>query len=67
LQQALEAIQAVLHRCQALCNLFHRGPLSVDLRWLMGGRHDLLCICGRTAFVVDGAYTLTVNSDGCDL
>jgi hypothetical protein len=38
-QQALEAIQAALHRCQALCNIFHKGPLSVDLPWMTGGCH----------------------------
>ena len=62
-QQALKAIQAVLHRCQALCNIFHKSPLSVDLPLIMGGRHDPLYVCGSAWLVVAGAYSLTVDNE----
>jgi hypothetical protein len=41
-QQALEAIQAVLHRRQALCNIFHKSPLSVDVPAIMVDAKPLL-------------------------
>jgi hypothetical protein len=30
-----------------LCNIFHRGPLSIDLPVMMNERHDPLLVCGQ--------------------
>jgi hypothetical protein len=60
-------MQAVLHRRQALCHIFHEGPLSVDFPSIMGGCRDLFIVWGNEWSAVADPATLMIDKECRDL
>ena len=66
-QQALEAIQAVFHRRQALSNILHKDPLSMNFPSIMGGCQNPLVVSGNEGAAVAGHTMLMIDKDCRDL